>query len=256
MKPAVRVLATTTIALLLAVPCRVHGQRGAGGQVTQTPRQAAPIDLTGNWVSVVSEDWRFRMQIAQKGDWDIIPLNAEGKRIAEAWDPSRDEAAGDQCKAYGAAGIMRMPGRFRISWENDTTLKMESDAGMQTRRLLLGDSPPPGSEPTWQGYSIAQWEFAGGQPPRGGGQARGGQLKVVTTRMRPGYYFKHGVPYSGNAVLTEYFNRITEPDGNSYLMVTTMADDPQYLNQQFVRTLMFKLEPDGSRWSPKPCTAR
>src|SRR5688572_16184398 len=90
-------------------------QRGQGGQPPRQPREAAPVDLTGYWVSVVSEDWRFRMTMAQKGDWDIFPLTQEGLRVAEAADPARE----DPCMAYGAAGIMRVPGRLNITWEND-----------------------------------------------------------------------------------------------------------------------------------------
>ena len=74
--------------------------------------------------------------------------------------------------------------------------------------------------------------------------------------MRAGYLQKNGVPYSGNAVVTEYFHRTIESNGDSWLIVTTMIEDPQYLNQQFQRSTHFKRLPDGSTWSPSPCTAR
>src|ERR1043166_563225 len=97
------------------------------------PRQAAPFDMSGYWVSIVTEDWRFRMVTPPKGDYpDITPLNDAGKKIADAWDPAKDEAAGEQCKGYGAGNIMRIPERLHITWTNDTTLKLETDAGMQT----------------------------------------------------------------------------------------------------------------------------
>src|SRR5437763_430062 len=103
-----------------------------------TPRGASPIDLTGNWVSIVTEDWRFRMVTPPKGDYASVPLNAAARAVADKWDPAKDEADGNACKSYGAANIMRTPGRLRISWENDTTLKIETDAGQQTRLLHLG----------------------------------------------------------------------------------------------------------------------
>jgi hypothetical protein len=234
-----------------------RGQAGQGGRgQAQPPRAAAPIDLTGNWVSIVSEDWRLRMVVAQKGDWDVIPLNDAGRKAAEAADLNQDIASSNQCKAYGAAGIMRIPGRQRITWENDTTLRMDIDAGTQTRRFQFGRPRPAAAQPSLQGDSLAQWEIVDPRADTGGRVARGGQLKVTTTNMLPGYYFKHGVPYSGNAVMTEYFTRISEDNGDEYMLVTTMVQDPQYLTQEFIRTLVFKREPDGSKFKPTPCSSK
>lgn len=188
-----------------------------------------------------------------KGNVDFLPLNAEGRRVAEAWDPAKDEAAGEQCKAYGAAGVMRLPGRLHITWENDTTLRIHSDAGSQTRRFHFGGSPPRAGEPSWQGHSIAQWERPGGAVGRA--QQGVGQLKVVTTAMRTGYLRKNGIPYSQNAVLTEYFVRLID-DGTDYLAVTAFLEDPQYLVQPYIRTVQFKKLPDQTGWNPTPCSAR
>ena len=143
-----------------------RGGRGAQGGAGVSAKAAAPVDLIGHWVSVVTEDWRYRMVMPKKGDFPSIPLNAEGVRVANAWDPARDEAAGEQCRAYGAAGVMRAPGRIRITWEDDNTLKVETEAGTQTRLLRFGPAPnADASAPGWQGSSAATWEFAGG-PPR------------------------------------------------------------------------------------------
>src|SRR6266849_9466478 len=103
-------------ALLFATPSAGLVQRGRGGQpgTPPPPRGSVPVDLTGYWVSIVTEDWRYRMVTAPKGDHPGIPLNAEGNRVANAWDPAKDEAAGDQCKAYGAAVVMRAPGRLPL----------------------------------------------------------------------------------------------------------------------------------------------
>lgn len=255
-------LAATVAGLFLAVPARIEAQRGQGGPppAPPAPRAAAPIDLTGYWVSVVTEDWRFRMVTPPKGDYSSVPISNEGRRVADTWDPAKDEAAGNQCKSYGAAAIMRVPGRVHIRWENDNTLRIDTDAGTQTRMFHFGESQPPAGEPAWQGHSVAQWEVAGAG--RGGGrggpaaQPRGGNLKVVTTHMRPGYLRKNGVPYSGNAVLTEYFDRTTESNGDQWLIVTTIVEDPQYLDQPFITSTHFKKLPDASGWNPAPCSAR
>ena len=228
----------------------------AQGRGPETPRAAAPIDLTGYWVSVVTEDWRFRMMTPAKGDYPSIPLNAEGRRVADRWDPAKDEAAGDTCKAYGAAAIMRMPGRIHITWQDDLTVKVETDTGAQTRLFHFGRPQPPAGPPTWQGFSVAEWEYAGGGR-RGRAAVQGGDLKVVTTHLRPGYLQKNGVPYSGDAVVTEHFDALNkEPNGDQWLIVTTLVEDPRYLNQPFQRSTHFKRQADQTGWDPSPCTAR
>jgi hypothetical protein len=241
-----------TALLLLFTAGLQAAQRGRGAAPPQVPRQAAPIDLTGTWVSLVTEDWRWRMITPPKGDYTGIPLNAEARRVADSWDPAKDEAAGTQCKAYGAPAIMRVPGRLNIAWDNDTTLRMDIDAGMQRRLFRFGQPQPQGGEPAWQGNSAAQWEVEGGQF----GVPRGGHLKVVTTGLRPGYLRKNGIPYSEKGVLTEYLYRVTEPNGDSLLLLITNFEDPQYLNAPVIMTTQFKKIPDGSGWNPTPCSAR
>jgi hypothetical protein len=208
--------------------------------------------MTGYWVSVVTEDWRYRMVTPPKGAFGGVPLNPEGRRVANAWDAAKDEAAGQQCRSYGAAALMRVPGRFHITWDNDTTLKIEADAGTQTRLLHFGGKPPQGLEPSWQGYSVAEWEYAS----TGRGQPRSGNLKVVTTGLLPGYLRKNGVPYSGNTVLTEYYDRIPAPNGDEWLVVTTEVRDPQYLTMPFVTSTHFKKLADSSGWQPEACAAK
>ena len=102
------------------------------------PREAAPIDLTGQWVAIVNEDWRWRMVTPPKGDYASVPLNDEGRRVADQWDPAQDGA----CEAYGAAALLRMPTRLRIRWQGDDRLVVETDAGRQTRKLAFGAPAP------------------------------------------------------------------------------------------------------------------
>jgi len=254
----------------LVFPLAVAAQRGAGAQPpageARTPKAAAVFDPTGYWVPLITEDWRFRMVTPPKGDYASVPLSTEGRRVADTWDLAKDEAAGNQCKPYGVGGITRQPGRLHITWDNDTTLKFEYDAGQQTRLLHFGPASPPAGEKTWQGNSVAEWDVptgragAGNAVGAGGGQGRvsvtgrPGALKVVTTNMREGYLRKNGVPYSENAVITEYIDRLgPEPDGAVYLLIRTMVDDPKYLQQPFVTSTHFRLESDGSKWHPTPC---
>lgn len=283
MRPAVLLLG-----LLAAAP--VLAQRGAAPAAQPPPtrsaapadaRAMAPQDFTGYWVSIVSEDWRFRMITPDKGDFPGVPLNPAGIALANRWDPARDEASGDQCKAYGAAAIMRVPTRLHISWVDANTLRIDTDAGKQTRVLHFVSSPAgeaspdwastslaseiPRATPSWQGYSVADWE---GLRQRGGfvtvvrgvGSAQEhepeGYLRVITTHLKPGYLRKNGVPYGPATTVEEYFDGFKEANGDQWLVVTTIVNDPEYLTQPFVTSSHFKKERDGSRWRPTSCEAR
>lgn len=230
-----------------------QGQRGQGPP--PTPRASAPIDLAGQWVAIVTQDWRWRMVTPARGDFGSIPINLAAKKVADVWDPAKDEAAGEQCRAYGAAGLMAVPMRLRISWQDDSTLKVETDAGMQTRLLQFGAPKPFSGPSTWQGDSTAEWVH-----PRPGGRGapppKGGSLKVVTSRLRPGYLQKNGVPYSARAVMTEHWDLAPLPNGDPWITITSTVEDPTYLNQPFVAAFNFKKEQDASKWDPAPCSAR
>ncbi|HEY7441842.1 MAG TPA: hypothetical protein VH701_05445 [Vicinamibacterales bacterium] len=239
------------VALALTLPVPVHAQRGGRG-APRTAREAAAIDLTGYWVSVVTEDWKFRMVTPAKGVYETLTLNAEGRRVGDTWDPARDEGAGEQCRSYGAASIMRVPGRLHITWQDDNTLRIDTDAGAQTRLFKFGAQPMTGVEPSWQGQSIGEWEYG----PGGRGASRVGNLKVVTTNLRPGYIRKNGAPYSEKTVVTEYYDVNTMPNGDRWLTVTTKVDDPLYFSRPLLTSSDFKNLPDATGWNPTPCSAK
>jgi len=248
--------------LIAAAPVLVRAQGpGRPPAPPKSGKDGAPIDLTGNWVSVVTEDYRWRMVTPLKGDSASVPLNLEARKLVDAWDPAKDEAAGLQCKAYGAPAVMRIPGRLRISWVDDDTLKIETDAGTQTRLFHFKGGAPAGAAPSWQGYSAAHWETLSRGP---GGIGLGTRiegtesrsLQVTTDRLRPGYLRKNGVPYSDKTTVTEYYDRYRESNGDEWFTVTTIVTDPVYLSVPFVTTTDFKKEPDGSKFSPSACTSR
>ena len=263
MRSVVSFLTGGLMCSLLTISAHAQGTRGGAPQPPPTAKARAPFDMTGYWVSMVTEDWRFRMITPAKGDYAGVPLNEEGRRVADRWDPTRDEAAGEQCKSYGAGNIMRVPERLRITWDNDQTLKLETDAGMQTRLFYFGT--PQGQGGTWQGISKALWELDAGfglpaeRFDRGFGtqvRPQGGTLKVVTTGLRAGYLRKNGIPYSANTVVTEYFDRVTLPNGDVYLVVTMTVEDPMYLSQPYMTSTSFRKQADAARWNPTPCTSR
>jgi hypothetical protein len=303
LKPARYIAIATAIAFNLLAPAigeaQGRGGRGAGPATPPTARAMAPIDLTGYWTAVITEDWHVRMLTAPRGDFGVgapgvienpgvgllgvgpnpaarsnIPYNVTGAQAAMKWDPARDEAEGESCKAYGAPGIMRQPTHLRITWQDDNTLKLEADYGTQTRLFHFGPpaqtgrmdfsnatyfppeaasfEPPAGVKPSRQGYSIGAWAIVGGS----GNVERGGHLKVVTRRLTPGYYWKNGMPYTANATLTEYFRVMELPGKSQWIRLTQIVEDPEYLTQPWVINYAFKQLPDASAWNPTACSAR
>jgi hypothetical protein len=231
-----------TRALALLVLLAAAPQASAQPAPTSTARAAAPVDLTGQWVSYVTEDWRYRMITPPKGDYRGVPLTAEARKAADAWDPAADSRAGNQCKAYGAGGILRVPGRIRLEWQDDNTLRLDTEAGTQTRTFRFGAAPTPAAA-SWQGQSTATWDVPGRS------------LMVVTRNVRAGYLRRNGVPYSEQAVVTEYFDAAPHPGEGQLLVVTTVVDDPRNLVRPFVVSTHFKKERDASAWKPSPCVA-
>jgi hypothetical protein len=294
MRVGCRALAAVGAAFMLSGLVHAQGRQAgapAAPATAATPQSIAPIDLTGTWVSVVSEDWRWRMLTPAKGDYASLPLSDAGRKAADTWDYQVSQNAENACKPFGVGNIMRMPGRLRVSWQNPSTLKLEFDAGTQTRHLYFDQAQRPAGERTLQGFSLARWEgpgvgagpigdgradprvtgggllsrdlpggggsgLRGGPPPRQQAQLnRGGNLRVTTTGFREGYLRKNGVPYSEQATITEYIHRLpTHPNGDNWLHVVTIVEDPRYLTQPFYTSTSFRLEPDDKRFSPTACT--
>ena len=245
-RPFVATAGLLLVLLALGVPASVQGQRGAS---VPRARDLAPIDLTGYWVSYVTENWRYRMVTPAKGEYRRIPASPAALPIINAWDPIADQKAGNQCKSYGAAAIMNVPGRLHITWQDADTLRIDTDAGTQTRLLrFTSRAASSAARPTWQGESVARWE-------RVAAPDTGGSLRVVTSNMRAGYLRKNGVPYSERATVSEHFDLAPLPDGGTLLLVTTIVEDPVYLNAPYVVSPHFKKEPDGSKWDPTPCSS-
>ena len=256
------VLVTTLIVLMAASSVYAQGRGGPPGP-PPTPKAAAKIDLTGYWVSLVTEDWRYRQFTPPKGDYESVPISAAGKKIADAWDPAKDEAAGEQCKAYGAVGLMRMPTRLHITWQDDNTLKVESDAGTRDKIVPLWKSSGRG------------WRLAGrfcsvmGLSPSGGlYRFRGNRFRICSAAtawwVLEGRHHQNETGISAEewrAVQRENNpDRVLRPfrrsrrrfhhsghlrDQRSRIPVPTHVDDHT-----------FQERTDASGWKPAPCVAR
>jgi hypothetical protein len=206
------------------------------------------------------------MVVPGPGDYDEIPLSLAGKELADTFNASTETAAGNACKAYGAPVLLWVPGRLHIHWADDNTLRVDTDAGMQTRLLRFKPSAEDKAQsPSLQGLTTAQWVIHGanafGGRNRNGGGAGGaagpryGYIKATTTDLLPGYLRKNGVPYGGKSTnMTEYWEQHTAPGGAQWLIVTTVLNDPVYLADPYTFSPVFRKEADGSKWNPQPCS--
>jgi hypothetical protein len=237
-------------ALSIGQSAFAQGRGRGGGGAPANPKAGAPIDLTGYWVSVVTEDWRYRMVTPAPGDYQGVPMSPAAVKIADAWDPAKDEASGDQCKSYGAPALYRIPGRLHITWEDDQTLKIEADAGKQMRVVHFGGAAGGGAK-SLQGDSFGSWEAQ-----REGGKAVTGDLKVSVTNLKGGYLRKNGVPYSDSTTITEYYDLVKERNGDQLMVITQVINDPTYLRQPFMISTHFKKQASDAGWKPSECSSR
>jgi hypothetical protein len=233
----------------------------AAASPTASPKAQAPFDPSGNWVSLITRDWRFRMVVPGRGEYQGMPLSLAGKKFADSWNAAADESAGKQCEAYGAGVTMLVPERLLISWQDDQTLKVQTDAGMQTRLLhFVAPGAQPETPRSWQGYSTAAWMIHHISTLGPGDvlpveNEHFGSLKITTNDMLAGILRKNGVAYSDQSTLTEYWAMQRDPVSQlQYLIVTAALHDPVYLVSDYYYTATFLKETDGSKWHPTPCS--
>ncbi len=250
-------------ALVLVAAVMASDAWAQRGPVGGTAQSMEPFDVTGYWVTAITEDWRVRMITPQRGDFLGLPLNDAGIELANAWDPEADMANGNECRAFGAAAIMRSPTRIHVTWEDENTLRFEFDHGDQTRMVYFDPSMSPG-EPSYQGHAISEWIDTrvparggigrGGDPDvEPGGGVRPGGLEIVMTNLLHQYHRQNGTPVSENAMVTDQIDLVPGPGGEDWLIVKTIIEDPQYMFSPMVTSSQFRREPDDSNWNPQPC---
>jgi len=248
------------VLLVCAPPLRAQ-QPAAASKPPPSARAQEPFDPTGYWVSLITQNWQYRMVVPGRGEYADIPMNAQAKKTADAWRSAADIAAGKQCEAYGAAVLMRNPERLHISWQDDQTLRVDIDEGMQTRLLhfkaAASGTPPAAS---LQGYSRAHWildttvNTFGASLPGAVGHPPYGSRRVDTNDLLPGLLRKNGVPYGADTTMSEYWDLRTLSPTQQWLTVSTKVEDPEYLFEPYVYDSIFQKEPDGSKWDPSPCS--
>jgi hypothetical protein len=143
---------------------------------------------------------------------------------------------------------MRQPTRLKIDWEGDNVLRIDTDAGEQTRLLKFESAQDGAGAGSLQGVSNASWTVA-----RAGGAPVGGTLNVTTTDMSSGYFRSNGVAYSTESTLTEYFELLQPGNGEEYLLVISILNDPIYMAGPLMTSTNFKREANDDKWSPESC---
>ncbi|MGH8144573.1 MAG: hypothetical protein ACREU2_18940 [Steroidobacteraceae bacterium] len=257
---ALLLIALTSMPLLAQQPPpKAAGAAGHAAVPTASARARAPFDPSGYWVSLITQNWRYRMVVPARGDYAGIPINARAKQFADAWSATADIAAGKQCEAYGAPGIMQIPERLQISWQDDDTLRVDTDAGRQVRLLHFKHDPSAEKPaPTLQGYSAARWQLfmlsnSFGAVDEASKGRRYGSLVVNTDDLLPGLLRKNGVPYGADTKMSEYW-KLFGLGADQWLTISTSVDDPEYLSGPYVYDSIFQREAGASQRDPSPCS--
>ena len=190
--------------------------------------------MTGQWVAVVNEDWRWRMVTPPVGDTASLPLNERGRAAAAAWDLERDKAEGNLCKAFAGPGLSGNPRASGSTGRMADSLRLEFDAGRQVR--LFEFAPGPSAERSLRD-TPKRSGFVGRS--RAACSASAHRQRRIARRAhdaaRGGYLRPNGVPFSERATVKEFFSTFTLPgDAGAWLIVTTVVTDPEYLTTELV----------------------
>ena len=183
-------------------------------------------------------------------------MNPAAQKIADAWDPAKDEAAGEQCKAYGAPGLMRGPTRLRITWLDDDTLKLETrlrdaDAAVRLPRRPRRRAPRPGRASRWRSGSSRAAAGAAAAPRFGAHEDRSPRSCGPATCARTASRTATGT------VFTEYWDLHTETNGDNYLVVTNIGERPDLPAGALDYGAALQARTGRRRkWDPAPCDAR
>jgi glyoxylase-like metal-dependent hydrolase (beta-lactamase superfamily II) len=205
------------IMLLLIAPAPAFAQR----------------DLAGNWAALYHEDQPHRIPGPDLGDYTGIPLSDAGRLKADSWDASILTLREHQAKPHPSTYSLRGPANIRITRVFDPATQQTigyelfGTFGQATRVIWLDGRahPPEHGAHTWAGFSTGRWD--------------GDALEVTTSHLKAGWLQRNGVAHSDKATMTERFIR----HGN-HLMVVTIVDDPIYLDEPFIRTTNWILNPD------------
>ena len=197
------------------------------------PCQAiAQRDLSGEWSARYHEDQEHRIPGPALGDYTGLPINDAARLKADSWDASILSLREHQAKPHPSTYSLRGPANIRIRKEVDpvtqetVAYELFGTFGQATRTIWLDGRPhPPAYAPhTWAGFSTGRWE--------------GDMLTVTSTHFKAGWLQRNGVAHSDRATMTEHFIR-----HGDVLTVISIVDDPIYLEEPFIRSSNWVLNP-------------
>ena len=193
----------------------------------------AQRDLSGEWTALYHEDQPHRIPGPDLGDYTGMPINDAGRLKADSWDASILSLREHQAKPHPSTYSLRGPANIRMRKEIDPATQetigyeLFGTFGQATRMIWLDGRPHPPAHAahTWAGFSTGRWD--------------GDALTVFTTHVKAGWLQRNGVAHSDRATMTERFIR-----HGDVLTVVSIVDDPIYLEEPFIRTTNWRINPN------------
>jgi hypothetical protein len=185
----------------------------------------AQVDITGVWNPQYHEDQPERIPGPELVDYLGLPINAQARQWALAWNPDRLGLQEHQCQVHTAAYIYRGPLQLRIWEERDPqtqeliAIRQYISTYEQNRTIYMDGRPhpPPYAKHTWMGFSTGQWN--------------GNILTVTTTHIKQGWHRRNGLPSSDQITLIDHF--IVHDNSLTHVSVVS---DPVYLEEPLVKS--------------------
>jgi len=196
----------------------------------------AQINFVGEWSGRYHEDQPDRVPGEEPGDFSGVPINDAARLFADSWDVARHSILEHQCAPYTLPYMFFGPNQFRIWQEHnqDTqellAIRMHLGTYQQERTIWMdGRQHPPDYAPhTFMGFSTGVWN--------------GDTLTITTTHIKAGYFRRTGIPASDRLTVVEHWIR----HGN-VLSQVTIATDPVYLSEPYIRSQEFVLMDRGNQ---------
>ena len=221
---------------IVAVALLAVGLLWPAAGAAQPPRTLVPPDISGEWALQNDEEPGQIGGLGQPplGDYLGIPFNEAGRLRADTSAESIWGTPEYQCRPHSAPHQWRGLGGARILKEQDPLTREVRAYHVQFMRSLDrpifmdGRPHPPAWAPhTWTGFSTGQWV--------------GNTLKVTTTHLKDGYLKRGGPQTSDLYTMTEYLTR-----HDDILTITTVVDDPVYLEEPYVQSTTYLYDPTAS----------
>ena len=220
-----------------------HGNLGASAYCLAVVCSAlasaalAQNDVAGDWDQAGGGIFGFQEEFLDRGggpdlgDYAGLPINDALRFKASLYSPSWLTVPEHQCLPHPSTYQYRSPGGLSILKEFDpvtqrlVAYRFYGSYGLARTVWMDGRAHPPvNARHTYEGFSTGRWE--------------GNRLAIETTHLKAGFLRRNGIAHSDRARMLEYFVR-----HDDYLTLVTAVDDPLYLDEPFVRSTDFRLDP-------------